>query len=105
MLPFDGDGPARRRAGANRCPRSVLFRRGRAGTADDRIVPMLDYELGIAWLGPQGHLRVAIGYMATYWFNIVSTPTFVDAVQADNYVNVSDTIAFDGAVGHVEWRW
>jgi hypothetical protein len=72
---------------------------------DDRIVPMLEYELGIKWTGPQNHWRVALGYMASYWFNIVSTPTFVDAVQADNYVNVSDTIAFDGAVGRVEFRW
>ena len=73
--------------------------------SDDRIVPMLEYELGIMWTGPQNHLRIAVGYMASYWFNIVSTPVWVDAIQADNYVNVSDTIAFDGAVGRVEWRW
>jgi hypothetical protein len=72
---------------------------------DDRIVPMLEYELGIMWTGPQNHFRVAIGYMASYWFNVVSTPTCVDAVQADNYVNVHDTLAFDGAVGRVEFRW
>jgi hypothetical protein len=72
---------------------------------DDRVVPMLDYELGVAWLGPQGHFRVAIGYMASFWFNAVTTPVWVDAVQADNYVGVSDTIAFDGAVGRVEFRW
>ena len=73
--------------------------------SDDRIVPMLEYELGIMWTGPQNHCRLALGYMASYWFNIVSTPVWVDAVQADNYVNVSDTIAFDGAVGRVEFRW
>jgi hypothetical protein len=73
--------------------------------SDDRIVPMLEYELGVMWTGPQNHWRLALGYMASYWFNIVSTPTFVDAVQADNYVNVSDTVAFDGAVGRVEFRW
>jgi hypothetical protein len=73
--------------------------------SDDRIVPMLEYELGVMWTGPQNHFRVALGYMASYWFNIVSTPVWVDAVQADNYVNASDTIAFDGAVGRVEFRW
>lgn len=72
---------------------------------DDRIVPMLDYELGVAWTGPNRHIRLAAGYMASHWFNIVSTPVFVDAVQADNYVNVSDTISFDGLVGHAEFRW
>jgi hypothetical protein len=73
--------------------------------SDDRIVPMLDYELGVAWVGPQGHLRLAVGYMTTFWFNAVTTPVWVDAVQADNYVDVSDTVAFDGAVGRVEFRW
>ncbi|MEX2093672.1 MAG: Lpg1974 family pore-forming outer membrane protein [Pirellulales bacterium] len=73
--------------------------------SDDRIVPMLEYELGVMWTGPQNHCRVALGYMASYWFNIVSTPVWVKAVQADNYVNVHDTLAFDGAVGRVEFRW
>jgi Legionella pneumophila major outer membrane protein precursor len=73
--------------------------------SDDRIVPMLEYELGIMWTGPQNHCRLALGYMASYWFNIASTPVWVRAVQDDSYVNVSDTIAFDGAVGRVEFRW
>jgi hypothetical protein len=73
--------------------------------SDDRIVPMIDYELGVAWVGPQGRLRLALGYMTTFWFNTVTTPVWVDAVQANNYVNVSDTIAFDGAVGRIECRW
>jgi hypothetical protein len=70
---------------------------------DDRIVPMLEYELGVAWTSPQGHLRLALGYMVSYWFNTVTTPVFIDAVQADNYVDVGDTLSFDGAVGRVEW--
>jgi hypothetical protein len=72
---------------------------------DDRIVPMLDYELGLAWTSPGNHLRLAVGYMATHWFNAVTTPVFIDAVQANNYTDVGDTISFDGAVGHVELRW
>lgn len=72
---------------------------------DDRIVPMLEYELGIMWTGPQNHCRLALGYMASYWFNIVSTPEWVDAVQGNNYVDLSDSVAFDGAVGRVEFRW
>jgi hypothetical protein len=70
---------------------------------DDRIMPMLDYEIGVAWTSPQGHLRLAAGYMVSHWFNVVSTPTWVDAVQADNYVDVDDTLSFDGVVGRVEW--
>jgi hypothetical protein len=72
---------------------------------DDRIVPMLDYELGVAWTNPQGNLRLSAGYMMSHWFNIVSTPVFVEAVQSDSYVNVNDTISFDGLVGRAELRW
>jgi hypothetical protein len=70
---------------------------------DDRIVPMLDYEIGIAWTSPQGHLRFAAGYLGSHWFGAVTTPTFVDAVQADNYVDVNDAVSFDGLVGRIEW--
>jgi len=73
--------------------------------SDDRIVPMLEYELGIMWTSPQNHFRLAVGYLASYWFNVVTTPVWIDAVQANNYVDISDTIAFDGAVGRVEFRW
>jgi hypothetical protein len=76
-----------------------------ANWEDDRIVPMLDYELGLAWTNPQGNLRLSAGYMMSHWFNIVSTPVFVDAVQADNYVDVDDTISFDGLVGRAEVHW
>jgi hypothetical protein len=72
---------------------------------DDRIVPMLDYELGVAWTNPQGNLRLSAGYMMSHWFNIVSTPVFVEAVQSDSYVNVNDTISFDGLVGRAELHW
>jgi hypothetical protein len=72
---------------------------------DDRIVPMLDYELGLAWTDPQGHLRLSIGYMASHWFNVVTTPELIDAVQDDNYVDLGDTISFDGAVGRVQWTF
>jgi Legionella pneumophila major outer membrane protein precursor len=72
---------------------------------DDRIVPMLEYELGLAWTNPQGNLRLSAGYMTSHWFNVVTTPVFVDAVQADNYVNVDDTISFDGLVGRAELHW
>lgn len=72
---------------------------------DDRIVPMLEYELGLGWRGRRDRLSLSVGYLTTYWFNAVTTPVFIDAVQADNYVNVSDTLAFDGLSARAEWRW
>ncbi|MGI9429905.1 MAG: Lpg1974 family pore-forming outer membrane protein, partial [Bythopirellula sp.] len=72
---------------------------------DDRIAPMLEYELGLAWTSCNGNWRAAIGYTVIHWFNLVSTPEFVDAVQADNYVNLGDTLTFDGLTSTVEWRF
>lgn len=72
---------------------------------DNRIIPMLDYELGVAWTGPNRHIRLAAGYLGSHWFNVVTTPVEVNAVKADNYVNVDDTISFDGLTAHAEFRW
>jgi hypothetical protein len=72
---------------------------------DDRIVPILEYELGAAWTGKKGHLRLAAGYTMMAWYNSVTTGTFVQAVQNRNFVDVEDTLTFDGVVGRAEFRW
>ena len=72
---------------------------------DDRIVPQIEYELGLGWTSPSGHWRFAIGYLVSHWMNAVTTPEFIDAVQADNYVDVDGDLTFEGAVTRVELRW
>jgi len=129
---FDGFGPTIGLEGERRLGNTLLFVYGRSSLAaisgefgsnytmvnrtgniqlaqanwsDDRIVPMFDYELGIGWRGANDHLSFSVGYLSSFWFNAVTTPVFVDAVQANNYVNVSDTVAFDGFNARAEWRW
>ena len=72
---------------------------------DDRFVTLLDYEVGLAWMSPCYKWRLTAGYMASFWFNAITTPAFVDAVQADNYVGVDGTISFDGLTARIERRW
>jgi hypothetical protein len=72
---------------------------------DDRVVSHVEYEIGFGWMNCSGHWRFATGYMFSHWMNAVTTPEFIDAVQADNYTNVDDTISFDGVVTRVEARW
>ncbi len=72
---------------------------------NERVMPMIDYELGLAWTGPQGHLHLAAGYMVNHWFNAVTTPVFIDAVQANNYTDLGDTISFTGLVGRLSFTW
>lgn len=72
---------------------------------DDRVAPMLEYEVGLAWTSCTGSCRAKIGYMAMHWFNAVTTPEFIDAVQANNYVDIGDTLSFSGLTSSVEWRY
>lgn len=72
---------------------------------DDRIVTLLDYEVGVAWTGPRRRWRFSAGYTTTHWFNAVTTASFIDNVQANNYVGGEQTISFDGLAARVEHLW
>ena len=72
---------------------------------DDRFVTMLEYEVGVAWTSCNECWRFSLGYMASFWYNAVTTPEFVNAVQANDYVDLGDTISFDGVTARVERRW
>jgi len=72
---------------------------------DDRIVPILDLELGLGWRGPRDHLRLSAGYLFSAWYNVVSTPEFIRAVHGAQFDNVSDTLTFDGFVARAEVRF
>lgn len=72
---------------------------------DDRIVPILEYEVGLSWQSAQNRVRLSTGYMVAAWFNAVTTPEFVQAVRTSNFVNLGDTITFDGWTNRVELRW
>jgi hypothetical protein len=71
------------------------------GWEDDRFVPILEAELGVAWT-IQDCLRFSAGYTMKAWYNAVTTPVWVQAVQTDNFVNVGDTMTFDGLVVRAE---
>jgi hypothetical protein len=61
-----------------------------------RIVPMLDLELGAGWMSANGRVRLTAGYLISAWFNMVTTPEYIQAVQVNNFDGLSDTVTFDG---------
>ncbi len=75
----------------------------------DRIVPVLDLELGVGWTACSGKVRVGIGYYVSSWFNAVITPDFIQAVQFNDFTtnvnNLRNWFSLDGAVGRVEFRF
>jgi hypothetical protein len=69
---------------------------------DDRIVTVLELELGVGWQSQNGHFRVQVGYLIDGWFNTVNTADFINAVNNNNFAsthcNLNDSLSFDGLV-------
>jgi hypothetical protein len=72
---------------------------------DGRAVPVLEYELGVSWTSRRGHLRFSTGYYTAFWFNAITTPQYVQAVQNADFVDLGDTISFTGLVSRCEYRF
>ncbi|MCH7687815.1 MAG: hypothetical protein IH899_14220 [Planctomycetes bacterium] len=73
---------------------------------DDRIVSLLELELGLGWQSCCGKYRLAAGYYVGAWFNSVTTPNWIDAVQRNDYITeMSDTLTFDGLTARAEIRF
>jgi hypothetical protein len=73
-----------------------------ASISETRIVPVVDLELGIAWLGPKGHFRLSAGYMVSAWFNAVTTPEWIASVQNRTFSPGSDVLTFDGLTARAQ---
>ena len=69
------------------------------------MVPIIETEFGVSWTSCRGCLRLSAGYESSYWFNVIDTAEFIQAVQNRVFTNASQTIAFTGLVGRVEARW
>jgi len=78
---------------------------GNAIWKDDRMVTVLDYEVGFSWTGPRGKWKISTGYNAAHWFNMVTTDSFISAVKANDYENVNGPLSFSGVVSRIERRF
>jgi len=74
-----------------------------------RIVPTLDLELGVGWTSASGYWRFSGGYLFSSWYNVVKTDEWINAVQANDFVDLGNTsdeaLTFDGFVARVETRF
>ncbi len=76
-----------------------------SGFPADRVVPMLDAELGIGLSLFNDKLRLTSGYSFSGWFNVVRSDEFIGAVQTNNFSGMSNTLTFDGFVSRVELQF
>ena len=70
-----------------------------------RVVPILEYELGVSWTSCSGCVRLSTGYYTAFWFNTVTNPQYIQAVQSNSFVRLGDTMTFTGLVAHAEVRF
>lgn len=82
-----------------------VIQEARAGISDDRFVPQLEMELGLGWRSRCGNIHLRAGYYMNHWFNSITTPNFIDGVQANRIDDLSDTISFDGLSARAEVRF
>jgi hypothetical protein len=72
---------------------------------DDRIVTLMELEMGVGWQNCCGTCRVTAGYYLAGWRNSILTPEYINAVQADDFSGLNDTMTFDGLTAKAEWRF
>jgi hypothetical protein len=75
------------------------------GDTADRVVPMLDVELGTGLSLWNDKLHLTAGYSFSGWFNIVRTDQFIAGVQGNSFSGMNSTLTFDGFVGRVELQF
>ncbi len=75
------------------------------GLDDNRFVPQLELEAGVGWQCFSGRLRLRAGYYFGSWFNIATTPTWIDAVQTNNTTDINEILIFDGLTARAELRF
>ncbi len=70
---------------------------------DDRLVPMLDLELGVGYRITE-NWSIGAGYLYSIWFNAVTPVAYTEALRGgDLYNDVDDTLSFDGTFLRVEY--
>ncbi len=71
---------------------------------DYRLVSQLEAELGVGWQSDCGRHRVTVGYLASGWFNAVTTDDSVQSVRSGQQSDVGDSLSFNGLAVRVEVR-
>jgi hypothetical protein len=68
-------------------------------------VSMLDLELGVGWTSPCDTVRCTIGYMFSGWYDVVQPGDYIEAVRANGYRALGESLVFDGLTTRVEVRF
>lgn len=76
-----------------------------ASWAAGRVVPALDLELGVGWVGPRRRLKFSGGYLVSTWLNVVTIDDLIDAAQRNAFDDLDGILTFDGLVARATWEF
>jgi len=77
----------------------------RTSFEDDRIVSLLELEMGLGWQTQGGRLRLSSGFYLSSWFNAMTMPETIGAVQSRQFRDVSESLTFNGLTSRLELRF
>ena len=78
------------------------------GWNEQRVITILNLELGFGWVSPSGRFRATTGYMVNGWLNMLRTSDYINAVQTNTSgvsTNQANMMTFDGLVTRLEYRF
>lgn len=75
------------------------------GFNDDRVVPVIEFELGGGWQSECGTYRVSAGYHFASWFNAITTQSTIASLKTNSFADIDQTITFDGLAARAEIRY
>ena len=70
-----------------------------------RIVSIWDLELGLGHVCKSERWSMSLGYSFSAWTNVVKTDEFINAVQTNNFLDLGETMTYDGLVARLEGRF
>ncbi len=71
---------------------------------DFRLSPVLEAELGCGWQSAKGKVRLTTGFLASGWFNAISTRDYLQSFNDSNFIDMNDTVSFSGLTSRIELR-
>jgi hypothetical protein len=72
---------------------------------DDRIVSLLELEMGLGWQSRCGRWSLRGGYYVSSWFNAMTMPSVIGAVQSREFNDVSESLTFNGLTTRLELKF
>ncbi len=72
---------------------------------DDRLLPILEVDVGIGWANRRDTVRILAGYHLAWWFDTLTPGEYISAMHNSGDLDgAGETMTFDGLAARIELR-